>query len=120
MHIGFGTMNGKDGKPFKTRDGGVMRLESLIQEVNDEMLRKIMENREVEDEEAEQTAKTIAFAALKYGDLSNQASKDYIFDIDRFTSFEGDTGPPVYPPLRVSRGGRLRCRGSQGRCGGGA
>ena len=102
VHIGFGTMNGKDGKPFKTRDGGVMRLESLIQEVNDEMLRKIMENREVEDEEAEQTAKTIAFAALKYGDLSNQASKDYIFDIDRFTSSEGDTGPYIlYTIVRI-------------------
>lgn len=100
--IGFGTMNGKDGKPFKTRDGGVMRLENLIKEINDEMLRKITENRGVEDEEARQTAEVVALAALKYGDLSNQASKDYIFDIDRFTSFEGDTGPYIlYTIVRI-------------------
>ncbi len=100
--IGFGTMNGKDGKPFKTRDGGVMRLESLIQEIHDEMLKKITENRNIEDEEARQTAETVALAALKYGDLSNQASKDYIFDIDRFTSSEGDTGPYIlYTIVRI-------------------
>lgn len=100
--LGFGTMNGKDGKPFKTRDGGVMRLETLIQEINDEMLRKITENRGVEDEEARQTAQVVGLAALKYGDLSNQASKDYIFDIDRFTSFEGDTGPYIlYTIVRI-------------------
>lgn len=100
--IGFGTMNGKDGKPFKTRDGGVMRLESLIQEIYDEMLKKITGNRNIEDEEARQTAETVALAALKYGDLSNQASKDYIFDIDRFTSSEGDTGPYIlYTIVRI-------------------
>ncbi len=100
--LGFGTMNGKDGKPFKTRDGGVMRLENLIKEINDEMLRKITENRGVEDEEARQTAQVVGLAALKYGDLSNQASKDYIFDIDRFTSFEGDTGPYIlYTIVRI-------------------
>lgn len=100
--LGFGTMNGKDGKPFKTRDGGVMRLEALIKEINDEMLRKITENRGVEDEEARQTAQVVGLAALKYGDLSNQASKDYIFDIDRFTSFEGDTGPYIlYTIVRI-------------------
>lgn len=93
--IGFGTMNGSDGKPFKTRDGGVMRLENLIAEVEDEMLKKIMDNREIDETSAKQTANMIALAALKYGDLSNQASKDYIFDIDRFTSFEGDTGPYI-------------------------
>ncbi len=97
--LGFGTMNGKDGKPFKTRDGGVMRLEN---EINDEMLKKITENRGVEDEEARQTAQVVGLAALKYGDLSNQASKDYIFDIDRFTSFEGDTGPYIlYTIVRI-------------------
>lgn len=90
--IGFGTMNGKDGKPFKTRDGGVMRLEVLIRETTEEMYRKITENHELSEEEAKNTAKLIALAALKYGDLSNQASKDYVFDLDRFTSFEGDTG----------------------------
>lgn len=102
VHIGFGTMNGKDGKPFKTREGGVMRLENLIQEINDEMYRKITENREVEESEARQTAQIVALSALKYGDLSNQASKDYIFDIDRFTSFEGDTGPYIlYTIVRI-------------------
>ena len=95
--IGFGTMNGKDGKPFKTRDGGVMRLEYLLDEINEEMLKKITENQkekenlDISEEEAKQTAKTVALAAVKYGDLSNQASKDYCFDIERFTSFEGNT-----------------------------
>ncbi len=100
--IGFGTMNGKDGKPFKTRDGGVMRLEVLIKETTDEMYRKITENHELPAQEAEATAKLIALSALKYGDLSNQASKDYVFDIDRFTSFEGDTGPYIlYTIVRI-------------------
>lgn len=95
VFLGFGTMNGRDGKPYKTREGGVMRLEHLIAEVNEEMYQKIMENRTIEEAEAEETAKTVALSAVKYGDLSNQASKDYIFDIDRFTSFEGDTGPYI-------------------------
>lgn len=100
--LGFGTVNGKDGKPFKTRDGGVMRLEMLVKETNDEMFRKITENREVSEEEAKETAQIIALSALKYGDLSNQASKDYVFDIDRFTSFEGDTGPYIlYTIVRI-------------------
>ncbi len=102
LHIGFGTMNGKDGKPFKTREGGVMRLEMLIKEINEEMYRKITDNREVDEEEARQTAKVVALSAIKYGDLSNQASKDYIFDIDKFTSFEGDTGPYIlYTIVRI-------------------
>lgn len=100
--VGFGTMNGKDGKPFKTREGGVMRLENLIKDVNEEMFRKISENRAMTEDEAHATAKTVAISALKYGDLSNQASKDYIFDIDRFTSFEGDTGPYIlYTVVRI-------------------
>ena len=100
--LGFGTMNGKDGKPFKTRDGGVMRLENLISETKDEMYRKIREGRDMPDEEARQVAETVAVSALKYGDLSNQASKDYVFDIDRFTSFEGDTGPYIlYTIVRI-------------------
>lgn len=100
--LGFGTMNGKDGKPFKTRDGGVMRLDMLVQETTDEMYRKITENRELPEDEAVKTAKQIALSALKYGDLSNQASKDYIFDMERFTSFEGDTGPYVlYTIVRI-------------------
>ena len=100
--LGFGTMNGKDGKPFKTRDGGVMRLENLIKEINDAVYDKIMENRDVSEEEARETAKIVGLSALKYGDLSNQASKDYIFDIDRFTSFEGNTGPYIlYTIVRI-------------------
>ncbi len=100
--LGFGTMNGKDGKPFKTREGGVMRLENLIREIDEEMYRKIMDNRTVEEEEAKRTAETVGLAAIKYGDLSNQASKDYIFDVDRFTSFEGNTGPYIlYTIVRI-------------------
>ena len=102
-HVGFGTMNGKDGKPFKTREGGVLRLEYLIRDINEEMYRKIMESRqEMPEAEAKDTAKIIGLSALKYGDLSNQASKDYIFDVDRFTSFEGDTGPYIlYTIVRI-------------------
>lgn len=100
--IGFGTVNGKDGKPFKTRDGGVMRLETLIQDTKEEMFRKIKEGREMSDEEAKTVADMVAVSALLYGDLSNQASKDYIFDMDRFTSFEGDTGPYIlYTIVRI-------------------
>ncbi len=114
--LGFGTMNGADGKPFKTRDGGVMRLENLIQETKEEMYRKIREGRQMSEEEALAVAGQVAVSALKYGDLSNQASKDYVFDIDRFTSFEGDTGPYIlYTIVRiksilnkyVEQGGRL-------------
>ncbi len=93
--LGFGTMNGKDGKPFKTRDGGVMRLETLISDINEQMYGKIMERGEMSEEDARKTAKIVGLSAVKYGDLSNQASKDYIFDIDRFTSSEGDTGPYI-------------------------
>nr|WP_076778025.1 arginine--tRNA ligase [Lachnoclostridium phocaeense] len=100
--LGFGTMNGKDGKPFKTREGGVMRLESLIAEINEEMYRKITDNRTVSQEEARETARTVGLSAIKYGDLSNQASKDYVFDVDRFTSFEGNTGPYIlYTIVRI-------------------
>lgn len=100
--LGFGTMNGKDGKPFKTRDGGVMRLEVLIREITDAVYEKICENRTVSEEEARKTAQIIALSAIKYGDLSNQASKDYVFDVDRFTSFEGDTGPYIlYTIVRI-------------------
>ena len=114
--LGFGTMNGKDGKPFKTRDGGVMRLEYLLKDINEEMLKKIQESRPMEEKEAEETAKIVGLSAVKYGDLSNQASKDYIFDIDKFTSFEGDTGPYIlYTIVRIKsilnkykeQGGRL-------------
>lgn len=102
--LGFGTMNGKDGKPFKTRQGGVMRLENLIGEINEEMYQKIVENqnRNVQSEDAKATAQVVGLAAIKYGDLSNQATKDYVFDVDRFTSFEGDTGPYIlYTIVRI-------------------
>lgn len=100
--LGFGTMNGKDGKPFKTREGGVMRLENLIADINEEMYRKIVDNRSVRDKDAQDTAKIVALSAIKYGDLSNQATKDYVFDVDRFTSFEGNTGPYIlYTIVRI-------------------
>ncbi len=100
--LGFGTMNGKDGKPFKTREGGVMRLENLIADINREMYQKIVENRSVKDTDAGRTAEMVGLAAIKYGDLSNQASKDYVFDVDRFTSFEGNTGPYIlYTIVRI-------------------
>ncbi len=100
--LGFGTMNGKDGKPFKTREGGVMRLENLIADINEEMYSKIVENRSVRDKDAKDTARIVGLSAIKYGDLSNQATKDYIFDVDRFTSFEGNTGPYIlYTIVRI-------------------
>ncbi len=94
-HIGFGTMNGKDGKPFKTRQGGVMRLEHLLDDIQEQMYAKICENETMGDEEARETAQKVALSAIKYGDLSNQAAKDYVFDVERFTSFEGNTGPYI-------------------------
>lgn len=100
--LGFGTMNGKDGKPFKTRDGGVMRLEYLISDIDEQMYQKISDNPDISPEEAKETAKIVGLSAIKYGDLSNQASKDYVFDVDRFTSFEGNTGPYIlYTIVRI-------------------
>ena len=102
FHLGFGTMNGKDGKPFKTREGGVMRLEDLIGGIEEKMLVKIAENKGHSGENDRETAKTVGLAAIKYGDLSNQASKDYVFDPERFTSFEGNTGPYIlYTIVRI-------------------
>ena len=102
IHIGFGTMNGRDGKPFKTRDGGVMRLEHLIADIDEAVYARIMENRTVSEDEARETAKVVGLAALKYGDLSNQAAKDYVFDLERFISFEGNTGPYIlYTIVRI-------------------
>ena len=102
VHIGFGTMNGKDGKPFKTRSGGVMRLEELISDTEDAVYRKITANRDISEDEARRIAGIVALSAIKYGDLSNQASKDYVFDLDRFTSFEGNTGPYIlYTIVRI-------------------
>ena len=102
QHIGFGTMNGKDGKPFKTRSGGVMRLETLIADITSYVEQKILENQTLSPAEAAETAKIIAVAALKYGDLSNLATKDYIFDLERFSAFEGNTGPYLlYTIVRI-------------------
>ncbi len=101
-HVGHGTMNGKDGKPFKTRDGGVLRLEQLINDMTDFVRSKVVENKIVDDSEVEATTAKIALAALKYGDLSNQPTKDYNFDLERFAAFEGNTGPYIlYTVVRI-------------------
>ena len=99
---GFGTMNGEDGQPYKTREGGVMRLAALIDEINAYMYEKVVENGTVDQDEASETAQIIGLAALKYGDLSNQASKDYVFSLKRFASFDGNTGPYLlYTLVRI-------------------
>ena len=101
-HVGHGTMNGADGKPFKTRDGGVLRLEQLIKDMTDFVRAKVVENKIVSDDEVEATTAKIALAALKYGDLSNQPTKDYNFDLERFAAFEGNTGPYIlYTIVRI-------------------
>jgi len=101
-HVGHGTMNGADGKPFKTRDGGVLRLEQLISDMTDFVRSKVVENKIVADDDVEETTAKIALAALKYGDLSNQPTKDYNFDLERFAAFEGNTGPYIlYTIVRV-------------------
>ena len=100
--LGFGTMNGKDGKPFKTRDGGVLRLEQLVDDMMNFVRAKVVENRIVDESEVEATTQKIALAALKYGDLSNQPTKDYNFDLERFAAFEGNTGPYIlYTIVRI-------------------
>lgn len=100
--IGFGTMNGKDGKPFKTREGGVMRLADLINLIKEAGKEKLKDNKNIAEEDVEEISSKVGLAALKYGDLSNQASKDYIFDIERFASFEGNTGPYIlYTIVRI-------------------
>ena len=101
-HVGFGTMNGADGKPFKTRDGGVLRLEQLIADMTDFVRAKVVENKIVDEADVEETTAKIAMAALKYGDLSNQPTKDYNFDMERFAAFEGNTGPYIlYTIVRI-------------------
>lgn len=100
--IGFGTMNGKDGKPFKTREGGVMRLQDLIELIKENVKSKFRDNKAIEEVEMEEIARKVGLSALKYGDLSNQVTKDYIFDIERFSSFEGNTGPYIlYTAVRI-------------------
>ncbi len=101
-HLGFGTMNGKDGKPFKTRDGGVMRLEYLLRDIADAVYARMDGRGDLTEEERRSIAETVGLAALKYGDLSNQATKDYVFDMERFSSFEGNTGPYIlYTIVRI-------------------
>ena len=101
-HVGFGTMNGADGKPFKTRDGGVLRLEQLIADMTAFVRGKVFVYKIVSDDEVEETTRKIAMAALKYGDLSNQPTKDYNFDMERFAAFEGNTGPYIlYTIVRI-------------------
>ena len=99
--IGFGTINGTDGKALKTREGGVVRLETLIADVH-EKVREKMRLRYGDEELDPETVHRIALSALKYGDLMNQAGKNYIMDFDRFTSFEGNTGPYIlYTTVRI-------------------
>lgn len=105
-HIGFGTMNGKDGKPYKTRDGGVMRLSDLIETVSAAARAKMDESevmKNMTDSEKQLEAEKVGIAALKFGDLINQPSKDYVFDIDRFLASEGKTGPYLqYCVVRIA------------------
>lgn len=100
--IGFGTMNGADGKPFKTRSGGVMRLEQLLEDVENAVSERMRESQGRTSEISAENIKMIGLSAIIYADLSNQAVKDYIFDMDRFTAFEGNTGPYIlYTVVRI-------------------
>ncbi len=103
---GFGTMNGSDGKPYKTREGGVMRLEDLLNTLESEALKKVenaITSGEISDEEMKHIAHIVGIGAVKFADLSNHRSKDYVFDIDKFCSFEGKTGPYIqYSAVRIA------------------
>lgn len=102
-HLGIGTMNGSDGKPYKTRDGGVMRLSDLLDTVNKAAFEKMSDENFESIEEKTDAASKIAIAAIKFGDLSNHITKDYIFDIDKFLSFEGKTGTYlIYTVTRIN------------------
>ena len=104
-HIAFGTVNGPDGKPFKTREGGVLRLQDLIAMVADAARKRLDEAEIAQDypeQERSQIARQVGLGALKFGDLSNHRTSNYVFDLDRFTSFEGKTGPYVqYGAVRI-------------------
>lgn len=101
-YIGFGTMNGKDGKPFKTRDGGVMSLKSLIDEVKKETEKRINKDI-VAEENIEETVDNIAISTLKYADLIPFRTTDYIFDPEKFSEVEGKTGPYLlYSTVRMA------------------
>ena len=105
IHTGFGTMNGKDGKPFKTREGGVLRLEDLVEIMNEAAEKRLTESgfgSEFDAAERKDIAKKIGLAALKFADLQNQRLTNYIFDPERFTAFEGKTGPYLlYAAVRI-------------------
>ncbi len=101
LHLGFGTMNGRDGKPYKTREGGVMQLSVLLDTVTGAAMEKLRESEFVSGSSLEDYAERVGVAALKFGDLINHRTKDYIFDIDKFLSFEGKTG--VYLLYTVTR-----------------
>ena len=100
-HIGFGTMNGRDGKPFKTRDGGVMPLKQLIELVYEETYKKIT-NESIAEEEKEKIAHQVAIAAIKYADLLPFRGTDYVFEVEKFSDLEGKTGPYLlYSTIRM-------------------
>ena len=100
LHLGFGTINGKDGKPFKTRDGGVMELNSLIEMIKEEITKKVSDR--VDESIKEDTIEKLTIATLKFADLCSFRATDYIFDIDKFSSFEGKTGPYIlYTCVRI-------------------
>ncbi len=104
-HVGFGTINGPDGKPFKTRQGGVMKLHDLISMVRETAEQRLAEAGLAADyssEEKKHIAEQVGIAALKFADLSNHRLSDYIFDLDRFLRFEGKTGPYLqYAAVRI-------------------
>jgi arginyl-tRNA synthetase len=104
-HVGFGTMNGTDGKPFKTREGGVLKLDDLIRMTREKARERLHEaglGENLPPDEFEEIARKVAVAALKFADLQNFRGTSYVFDLDRFTSFEGKTGPYLlYQAVRV-------------------
>ncbi len=104
-HVAFGTINGPDRRPFRTRAGGVMKLKDLIKMATDEASKKLAEMRAAADydpNEREAIAKAVGIAALKYGDLMHDHNTDYVFDLDKFTRFEGRTGPYIlYGAVRI-------------------
>lgn len=99
-HLGFGTMNGKDGKPFKTRDGGILKLTDFINSIEENAREKISAR---EGLDVDETARIVGLSTLKFADLSNFRMKDYVFDLDKFSAFEGKTGPYIlYSYVRIN------------------
>jgi arginyl-tRNA synthetase len=104
-HIGFGTMNGPDGKPFKTRAGGVMKLQDLLAMATEQALSRLNEEglaADYPEEERQAIARMVGIGAVKFADLSNHRLSNYVFDLERFTRFEGRTGPYLqYAAVRI-------------------